>query len=130
MSTDKLSDEDFGPGFEAVFKVIDGGQECTCEFVNIGVGYQKVAETPDCPRCTSFGMTMTILAALAGRILPAGGEERTEKGWQSDGEVHRHLAYGVNGLPYRSPDRQRTVTKWPDGSELVGPWVDVTGVEP
>jgi hypothetical protein len=28
---------------------------CTCEFVDIGVGSQKVGEAPDCPYCTEFG---------------------------------------------------------------------------
>jgi hypothetical protein len=28
---------------------------CTCEFVDIGIGLQKVAETPDCPYCTELG---------------------------------------------------------------------------
>jgi hypothetical protein len=29
--------------------------DCTCEYVDIGIGQQKVAENPDCPVCTEFG---------------------------------------------------------------------------
>jgi hypothetical protein len=28
---------------------------CTCEFVDIGIGLQKVSENPDCPACTELG---------------------------------------------------------------------------
>jgi hypothetical protein len=68
-----------------------------------------------------------LLAALGSRLLPRGGEERTEQGWSTSdpAEVHRYLSYGVNGLPYRKPDRRRTITRFPDGSELVGPWLNV-----
>jgi hypothetical protein len=29
--------------------------ECKCWYEDIGIGLQKVAETPDCPYCTEFG---------------------------------------------------------------------------
>jgi hypothetical protein len=31
---------------------------CVCEFVDIGIGLQKVAEMADCPSCTEFGFAV------------------------------------------------------------------------
>jgi len=46
--------------------------ECWCEYVDIGVGMQKVAENPECPRCTQGlppgGVTFAELAAQNRRL--------------------------------------------------------------
>lgn len=59
---------------------------CVCHFVDIGVGYQKAAEDPTCPRCTLFGQTAAILTALAdaGVLVAPGGETRQEIEVQDD----------------------------------------------
>ena len=83
------------------------------------------ADPEHCAMC--FEAAEVALAALAGRLLPAGGAQRTERGWWNEvgQEVQRFLSYGVNGLPYREPDRRRTVTTFADGSVLTGPWLPV-----
>jgi hypothetical protein len=37
---------------------------CTCHYVDIGVGYQKVAESSDCPQCTPFGLADLLLGEI------------------------------------------------------------------
>lgn len=50
---------------EAVVQaVLDSSPACWCEYVDIGVGHQKVAENPECPRCTSLGMACAVVSAL------------------------------------------------------------------
>lgn len=39
--------------------------ECWCEYVDIGVGMQKVAENPDCAKCTPFGLAAAVITALS-----------------------------------------------------------------
>ena len=67
------------------------------------------------------------LAYLAdsGRLLPDGGEIREERGyWNSDTrEVQTWWSYHDRG--YKAPDRRRSVTTWPNGSQYIGPWEPV-----
>lgn len=77
------------------------------------------------------------LAALdkVGLLLPSGGETRQETGhaWHflTTSVVHRCSKH-VEGewciaaqSDTLSPDRVRSVTRWPDGSEHIGAWVVV-----
>lgn len=76
--------------------------------------------------------------ANAGRLLPEGGQTRTEWGVRSTGdyavdctdadEAHRWAARDVRILCERGRDAtliRRSVQEWPDGSTLTGPWVAV-----
>jgi hypothetical protein len=36
---------------------------CVCEFADIGIGLQKVAEAADCPACTEFGFAVWARAS-------------------------------------------------------------------
>lgn len=72
--------------FAIVFDVVEK-PECCCECVDIGVGHQKVAENPDCPRCTPEGLTGAVLTALAEAGLlraisgPQGDEQAAPRVW-------------------------------------------------
>jgi hypothetical protein len=95
---------------------------------------------------------LAVLAALGSRLLPRGGEGRTE--WGNRFQLRGHLGgFGpsINGLlseatararhadlvgrlAHRAGDPldvvlaelvRRTITRFPDGSELVGPWLNV-----
>lgn len=54
--------EDWYP--EAVAEQAIETAQCQCHYVNIGVGYQKAAEDPLCPRCTTAGLAMRVTTAL------------------------------------------------------------------
>lgn len=59
--------------------------------------------------------------ADAGLLLPVGGEAREERSWS-----HRD---GTDCTDEECHDRRpetRTVTEWPDGTELTSPWRPVT----
>jgi hypothetical protein len=77
--------------------------------------------------CAITAAFLTALAA-AGRLLPTGGSERIEWTEACGGSHQNCYPYG----PYDSPDghdvpptHTRSVRFWPDGTELVGPWVAV-----
>lgn len=55
-----------GPYQAAINAALDAKRECWCEYVDIGVGDQKVAEHPECPRCTPDGEAAWYLE----RMLP------------------------------------------------------------
>lgn len=85
-----------------------------------------------------------VLAALAGRLLPAGGEERTEwrvtyafeeahrvvsreRSYSNRTEAQMRTELAAARELGNAVDRvlRRTVTEWPDGSVLTGPWLPV-----
>jgi hypothetical protein len=126
MSADKISDEDVelvaraARAHHLVFSQTnaDGHNPCVCG------GFWDSVEMEDWDE----HMARVALAALAGRLLPAGGQTRTEWGRTNPvGEVYLCCLprqVGVYGCtPHHS--HRRVVTAFPDERELVGPWVNV-----
>lgn len=74
VEEDDSIEESVGPAFVAVMNLLERRLECTCEYVDIGVGFQKVAETPDYPQCTTLGLTGAIFETLGsfGVLVPEG----------------------------------------------------------
>lgn len=58
-----MSADPTDPALALVLPLIES-PECCCEYVDIGIGWQKVAESPDCPKCTAYGLAGAILGAL------------------------------------------------------------------
>lgn len=61
----------YGPYQAAIDAALNADRSCWCEYVDIGVGHQKVAETPECPRCTREGEAAWYLDTLLPHILKA-----------------------------------------------------------
>lgn len=59
----------YGPYNEAVKAALDAKPECVCERVDIGVGMQKVAEDPECPRCYREGEAAWYLQRMLPHIV-------------------------------------------------------------
>lgn len=51
--------------FEDVLARALDSPPCICEFVDIGVGFQKVSEYSTCPNCTLVGQVLHVMGALA-----------------------------------------------------------------
>lgn len=51
------------PVMTAIAPVVEK-RNCWCEFVDIGVGSQRVAENPECPVHTEIGFALGIVEAL------------------------------------------------------------------
>jgi hypothetical protein len=67
-----------------------------------------------------------VLAALGSRLLPRGGVQLTRRGTRiGDGSVLTLDEAAGRYTLYAESRRVRTVTEWPDGSVLVGPWLSV-----
>jgi hypothetical protein len=49
-------------------------RDCWCEWVDIGVGSQRVDENPECPVHTPMGFALAVVSALSGAgLLTSGG---------------------------------------------------------
>ena len=57
---------------------------CVCHYVDIGVGYQKVAEDPMCPRCIPEGLADAVLSVVEPVIRR---QERAEDAEELDAEA-------------------------------------------
>lgn len=76
-----------------------------------------------------LGVARNILTMLAdtGLLTPPGGETREELRDHPDVEVVRNAWVDDAVETWREPLKQhRTVTVFPDGSTLTGPWAEVT----
>jgi len=129
MSADKISDEDVA---EIIFNFMDNELSASVPDAN-GDYVWYTERAPD-------HITEQLVAALAGRLLPAGGEERTE--WRVTtliGERHEMWEVAFTGKEaadllrqakaqkHRTDPRlwRHTITTYADGSVLTGPWVNV-----
>lgn len=83
----------------------------------------------------SFAALAVESLALSGRLLPDGGETRTEwlARWGEDLEFEHPVsgkAYAAGFVDsmtrggFRAVTARREVREWPDGSSWSGPWVD------
>lgn len=63
------------PYFTAVLPIIEK-PNCDCEWVDIGVGMQRVTDEPTCPKHSAFGLASAVLGALyeAGLLVPTDGQ--------------------------------------------------------
>jgi hypothetical protein len=59
------------PYHDAISAAVEAEKKCWCEFVDIGVGCQKVYENPDCPVCTREGEAAWYFNALTPHIRRA-----------------------------------------------------------
>ncbi|TYB50256.1 hypothetical protein FXF51_56880 [Nonomuraea sp. PA05] len=110
-----------GPYQFAINTVMVAKRDCWCEYVDIGVGDQKVHEHPECPRCTREGEAAWFLEQLLPHILKAEHDrvekllhERIEKvtygsNWDQDQGYKQGLADAVGIMRYvpkeGAPDR-------------------------
>lgn len=86
---------------------------------------------PGCQNClTGAGRVVDHLTA-AGRLLPEGGETRTEWGVRWHGmdvqpAAGRHAATRSSATFGNAIAVRRETRRWPDGRTFTGPWVEVT----
>lgn len=121
MSGDKISSEDVELR-ALLIKAAGAG------FAAYADSTTKAYQEHDDRRTGAEFIADAVLAALAGRLLPAGGSEQIEGGYEMPGNMGVMSLQGWSSHP---PTHRRTVTEWPDGSVLTGPWLPVEeGTQP